>query len=89
MEVITFLQILTSYTHEEDTAPNRWNFKKADWLSFRTSCQARLMQKATMSAEDPASKVTALLTETAEETIPRIRISSERLSKISWFNQCH
>ena len=31
-----FPVILTSHTVEEDTVPNRWNFKKADWLSFHT-----------------------------------------------------
>ena len=30
-----FPVILTSNTVEEEATPNRWNFKKADWLSFQ------------------------------------------------------
>ena len=33
-----FPVILISNAVEEESAPNRWNFKKADWLSFQAQC---------------------------------------------------
>jgi hypothetical protein len=82
-----FPVILTNPTHVEDTAPSRWNFKKADWLTFRALCLSRLTEEAVMSAEDPTSEFTALLMETAAETIPKTLISSKTLPKVPWFDQ--
>ena len=50
---------------EEDAAPNRWNFKKADWLPFQAQCLSGLTEEAVMSAEDPAGQFTDLLIQTA------------------------
>ena len=39
-----FPVILTSNGVEEDAAPNRWNFKKADWLYFQSQCLSELKE---------------------------------------------
>ena len=39
-----FLVILTSNVVKEETAPNRWIFKKADWLSFQAQCSSELTE---------------------------------------------
>ena len=46
-----FPVILTSNAVEEEAAPNRWNFKKADCLSFQVQCTSELTEEAVMSAE--------------------------------------
>ena len=56
-----FLVILTSNAVEEEAAPNRWNFKKADWLSFQAQCSSELTEEAVISAEDPAGQFTDLI----------------------------
>ena len=64
-EVNHFPVILTSNAIKEGAAPNRWNFKKADWLSFQAQCLSELTEEAVMSAEDPAGQFTDLLIQTA------------------------
>ena len=66
-----FPVILTSNAVEEEAAPNRWNFKKADWLSFQVQCTSELTEEAVMSAEDPASQFTDLLIKAANKAIPK------------------
>ena len=56
-----FPVILTSNAAEEDATPNRWNFKKADWLSFQAQCSSELMEKAVMSAKNPVASLLTLL----------------------------
>ena len=56
-----FPVILTSNAVEEEATPNRWNFKKADWLSFQAQCSSELTEEAVMSAEDPAGQFTDLI----------------------------
>ena len=80
-----FPVILTSNTVEEEAAPNRWNFKKADWLSFQPQCSSELTEEAVMSAEDPASQFTDLLIQAADKAIPKMRFS-KKLPKVPWFN---
>ena len=41
-----FPVILTSNAVEEDASHNRWNFEKADWLSFQTQCSFELTEEA-------------------------------------------
>ena len=79
-----FPVILTSNAVEEEAAPNRWNFKKADWLSFQVQCTSELAEEAVMSAEDPAGQFTDLL-KAANNAIPKIRFSKQ-LPKVPWFN---
>ena len=77
--------ILTSNTVKEKAAPNRWNFKKADWLSFQAQCSSELTEEAVMSAEDPAGQFTDLLIQAADKAIPKTRFS-KKLPKVPWFN---
>ena len=39
-----FPVILTSNAVEEEAGPNRWSFKKADWLSFKVQCTSELTE---------------------------------------------
>ena len=80
-----FPVILTSNAVEEEAAPNRWNFKKADWLSFQAQCSSELMEEEVMSAEDPAGQFTDLLIQAADKAIPKTHFS-KKLPKVSWFN---
>ena len=80
-----FPVILTSNAVEEEAAPNRWNFKKADWLSFQVQCTSELMEEVVMSAEDPASQFTDLLIKAANKAIPKTHFS-KKLPKVRWFN---
>ena len=77
-----FPVILTSNTFEEEATPNRWNFKKADWLSFQAQCSSELTEEEVMSAEDPAGQFTDLLIQAADKAIPKTRFSK----KVPWFN---
>ena len=61
---------LTSNTIEEDAAPNRWNFKKADWLSFQAQCSSKLTEEAVMSAKDPTGQFTDILIQAAGQAMP-------------------
>lgn len=80
-----FSVTLTATGNDEDPSLNRWNFGKADWLSFRALCQSRLTEEAVMSLEDPASQCTSLLIKAISKTY----VSSNRLPKVPWFNkQC-
>ena len=47
--------VLAATSNDEDRSLNRWNFGRADWLSFRALCRSRLTKEAVLSAEDPAS----------------------------------
>ena len=76
-----FPVILASNAVEEDAAPNRWNFKKADWLSFKAQCSSELTEEAVMSAEDPAGQFTQ-----AAEAISKTRFS-KKLPKVPWFSE--
>ena len=80
-----FPVILTSNTVEEEAAPNRWNFKKADCLSFQAQCSSELTEEAVMSAEDPGSQFTDLLIQAANKAIRKTRFS-KKLPKVPWFN---
>ena len=80
-----FPVILTSNAVEEEAAPNRWNLKKADWLSFQAQCSSELTEEAIMSAVDPAGQFTDLLIQAAEKTIPKTRFS-KKLPKVPWFH---
>ena len=80
-----FPVILTSNAVEEEAAPDRWNFKKADWLSFQAQSSSELTEEAVMSAEDPASQFTDLLIQAADKAIPKTRFS-KKLPKVPWFN---
>ena len=73
-----FPVILTSNAVEEEAAPNRWNFKKADWLSFQVQCASELTEEAVLSAEDPAGQFADLLITAANnKTIPKTRFSKK------------
>ena len=80
-----FPVILTSNAVEEEAAPNRLNFKKADWLSFQVQCTSELTEEADISAEDPAGQFTDLLIKAANKAIPKTRFS-KNLPKVPWFN---
>ena len=80
-----FPVILTNNAVEEEAAPNRWNFKKADWMSFQAQCFSELTEEAVMSAEDPAGQFTDLLIQAADKAIPKTRFS-KKLPKVPWFN---
>ena len=82
-----FPVIVTSNAVEEEATPNRWNFKKADWLSFQAQCSSELTEEAVMSAEEPASQFTDLLIQAADKSIPKTRFS-KKLPKVPWFNDC-
>ena len=80
-----FPVILTSNAVEEEATSNRWNFKKADWLSFQAQCSSELTEEEVMSAEDPASQFTDLLIQAADKAIPKTHFS-KKLPKVPWFN---
>ena len=80
-----FPVILTSNAVEEEAALNRWNFKKADCLSFQAQCSSELTEEAVMSAEDPAGQFTDLLIQAADKTVLKTRFS-KKLPKVPWFN---
>ena len=80
-----FPVILTSNAVEEEATPNRWNFKKADWLSFQVQCTSELTEEAVISAGDPAGQFTDLLIKAANKTIPKTHFS-KKLPKVPWFN---
>ena len=80
-----FPVILTSNAFREEDAPNRWNFKKADWLSFQAQCSSALMEEAVTSAKDPASQFTNILIQAAGKVIPKTRFL-KKLPKVPWFN---
>ena len=71
-----FPVILTSNAVEEDAAPNKWNFKKVDWLSFQAQCSSELTEEVVMSAEDPAGQFTDLI-QAAGKAIPKTRFSKK------------
>ena len=81
---VHFPVILTSNAVEEDAAPNRWNFKKADWLCFQAQCSSELTEEAVMSAEDPAGQFTDLI-QAADKAIPKTCFL-KKLPKVPWFN---
>ena len=54
-------------------------------MSFRTPCVSRLSDELALS-EDPVAQFTDTLTEIANETIPKSRISKNKLQKVPWFN---
>jgi len=68
-----FPVILTSNAVEEDAVPNRWNFKKANWLSFHAQCSSELTEEAVMSAD----QFTDLLIQAADKAIPKTRFSKK------------
>ena len=72
-----FPVILTSNAVEEEAAPNRWNFKKADWPSFQAQCSSELTEEAVMSAKDPAGQFTDLLIQAANKAIPKTHFSKK------------
>ena len=72
-----FPVILTSNAVKEEAAPNRWNFKKADWLSFQVQCTSELTKEAVMSAEDPAGQFADLLIKAANKAIPKTCFSEK------------
>ena len=76
---------LNSNAVEEEAAPNRWNFKKADWLSFQAQCSSELTEEAVMYADDPAGQFTDLLIQAADKAIPKTRFSKKR-PKVLLFN---
>ena len=63
---------------------HRWNFKKADWLSFQAQCSSELTEEAFMSAEDPAGQFTDLI-QAAGKAVPKTRFSKKN-PKVPWFN---
>ena len=67
-----FPVILTSNAVKEEAAPNRWNLKKADWLSFQVQCTS------VMSAKDPAGQFADLLIKAANKAIPKTRFSENK-----------
>ena len=75
--------ILTSSAAEEDAAPNRWNFKKADRLSFHVQCSSALTEETVMSAEDPTGQFAEVLIQAA--AIHKSRFS-KKLPKVPWFS---
>ena len=76
---------LNSNAVEEEAAPNRWNFKKANWLFFQAQCSSELTEEAVMSAKDPTSQFPDLLIQAADKAIPKTHFSM-KLPKIPWFN---
>ena len=80
-----FPVILTSNAVKEEAAPNRWNFEKADWLSFQVQCTSELTEEAVMSAEDPAGQFADLLIKAANKAIPKTHFSKKK-KKVPWFN---
>ena len=76
-----FPVISTSNAVEEDAAPNRRNFKKADWLSFQAQCSSELTEEGVMSA----GQFTDLLIQAADKAIPKTRFL-KKPPKIPWFN---
>ena len=72
-----FPVILTSNAVEEEATPNRWNFKKADWLSFQAQCSSELTEEEVMSAEDPAGQFTDLHIQAADKAIPKTHFSKK------------
>ena len=82
-----FPVILTSNAVEEEAAPNRWNFKKANWLFFQAQCSSELTEEAVMSAEDRAGRFTDLLIQAADKAQPKTRFSKKKKNpKVPWFN---
>ena len=77
--------VLSNQFSEEEATPNRWNFKKADWLSFQAQCSSELTEEEVMSAEDPAGQFTDLLIQAADKAIPKAHFS-KKLPKVPWFN---
>ena len=69
-------------SHRED---EHWKFDKADLVSFRTLCMSRLSDKLTLS-EDQVTQFTGTLTEIANTTIPKFRVSKNKLPKVPCFN---
>ena len=63
--------IVTTVGNEEETPMGRWNLKKANWPQFSSLCQCRLTEHEVLSADDPTSAFTSILTEIAEITIPK------------------
>ena len=83
-----FPVVLNATSKDEDPSLNRWNFGKADCLSFRALCQSRLTGEAVLSAEDPTSIFTSLLIDSAEESKPKTYVSSNTPPpKVPWFNE--
>ena len=80
-----FPVILTSNAVEEEAAPNRWNFKKADRLSFQVQCTSELTEEALMSAEVSTGQFTDLLIKATNKAISKTRFS-KKLPKVPWFN---
>ena len=76
-----FPVILTSNAAKEDAAPNRWNFKKTDWLSFQAQSSSELTEETVMSAEDPAGQFTDHFIQAAGKAIPETHFS-EKLPKL-------
>ena len=54
-------------------------------MSFHTLCVSWLSDELALS-EDPVAQFTDTLTEIANETIPKSRISKNKLPKVPWFN---
>ena len=80
-----FPVILTSNSVEEEAAPNRWNFKKADWLSlkFRVPLNWRKRQSC-LPRIPPVSLLTYLLKQ--QTKLYQKHASRKKLPKVPWFN---
>ena len=77
------MEVTTSLCNavEEEATPNRWNFKKADWLSFQAQCSSELTEE---EVRDP-SLITDLFIQAADKAIPKTHFS-KKLPKVPWFN---
>ena len=54
-------------------------------MSFRTLCVSHVSDELALS-EDPVAQFTDTLTEITNKTIPKSRISKNKLPKVPWFN---
>ena len=77
--------ILKTSLRDDEPVAEHWKFDRADWMSFRTLCVSRLSDEPDLS-EDPVAQFTDIVTELANQTIPKSHISKIKLQKVPWFN---
>ena len=76
--------ILQALENDNNVKQQRWKFKQADWLTFKTLCSLQL-SKSTFQTEDPLTDFSNILLNIAEKTIPKSSISSK--PRKPWFDE--
>ena len=75
--------ILRAIEYDDNTKPQRWKFKKADWPAFQTLCSIHLNGNS-FESDEPITDFSNTLLEIADETISKSSTTSK--PRKPWFD---